>query len=232
MDFSSHKTMGDSSRTAATATSTSVSDDILDDLSDWNMDLDAVLANKPQYVSSPVPSSTRAPLRRSKSYDPTRQWAKLSDTATPSGLRPSLTTSKSVRIPRKKLPKRSVSFDKVKIREFQQVLGDAPGTDDGPSLGLGWNYHEKKETNVDKFEAKRTSMFTMGARRKTNGPRSMSPKERIEKACKLGFSLQEIQKNRLQNLKVQEQRMKTADRVNEPLSVDPAVSAFLKAMKA
>lgn len=98
-----------------------------------------------------------------------------------------------------------MSFDKVQVREFQQVLGDAPARDNGPSLGLGWDYHEKKVTNVDKFEAKRTSMFSMGPRRKAIVP-ALTPKEREDKARKLGFSQEEIQKNRLENLKVNQQR--------------------------
>ena len=243
MDGSSNKTMGDSSRTAATVTSSYATDDFTDhdyDFSDWNLDLDDVIGTKaptplPVASLSALSPARKQSVRRSKSLDYTSHWKDMrcgsnappvADCAVP----PALTKSKSQRFAGRAAPKRSVSFDKVKIREFQQILGDAPSRDDGPSLALGWNYHQKKDTKVDKFEAKRTSMFSLGGRRKTS-LRSLSPKERIEKACKLGFSLEEIQSNRMQNIMIQEQRKRSASDDERPEVLDP-VTLIRKAQKA
>ena len=107
----------------------------------------------------------------------------------------------------RKLVGRSVSFDKVQVREFEQILGDTPARDAGPSLGLGWSYNEKKATNVDKFEAKRTgtSVFARGSRRKGRVS-ALSPKVRHQRAQKLGFAPIDIEMNRLENIEIWRQR--------------------------
>ena len=114
--------------------------------------------------------------------------------------------------------KRTVSFDKVQIREFQQVLGDNPCKEIGPSLSLGWNYNEKKGVDLEKYESKRSGSGGNFVVKLTGGgstsPRrkdfSLSPKARIEKALELGYTPEEIAKNQKQMQRIQKQREKTA----------------------
>jgi len=52
------------------------------------------------------------------------------------------------------IPKRrtSVSFDKVKIREYVRCLGNNPATTKGPPLSIGWEYREAGEFDVEEYE--------------------------------------------------------------------------------
>lgn len=110
-------------------------------------------------------------------------------------------------------PKRSVSFDKVQIREFQQILGDHPCPDDGPSLALGWNYNEKKQVKLDKYEAKRNGIGSYfgvnGSSKKTSKRRSLSPCARKDIALEWGYTREQIAENRKQNIKTNLQRRRT-----------------------
>ena len=209
--------MDSSTNTATTAASE-------DPLDCWNLDLDDILDESSNQNESlpplmrslsvdPAPSTGPKPrgiLRRTKSHDgttnpaPRRKLREVRETRSKSpALRRTFSRGNS-RSP----PKRTVSFDKVRVREFQQILGDNP-CKEGPSLGLGWNYHEKKETQVDKFESKRTSYFSMSPRQRDYG--CLTPQARQEKAIKLGYTLEEIQKNAKQNARVQKQRQKTVE---------------------
>jgi hypothetical protein len=219
------KSLEDSSLTTFTAASTD------DENSDWNLDLDHILGTsdpeiEPFSADSPIKKQN---IRRTKSLGNPNQPPAHFRSSAPARLSP----TSSFRRNRKQTPRRSVSFDKVKVREFQQILGDTPARDDGPSLGLGWEYREKKELNVDKFEAKRTSMFSLGSKRKDH-IRSMSPKQRIERACKLGFSLEEIQKNQKRNMKIQKQRRKTLEEelANQESGYTDAVELMMRARKS
>jgi len=138
----------------------------------------------------------------------------------------------------------TVCFDKVQVREFQQILGDNPCEDNGPSLGLGWKYHEKKDTDLEKYESKRNgndyySIMTMGLATSTRKGEasSLSPKARTNIALELGYSWLDIERNKRQNEKIQSQRKKTLNegtmpaRTNEDgLCYDPV--AILKRARA
>ena len=50
-------------------------------------------------------------------------------------------------------PKRgSVSFKAIKIREYDQTVGDHPSVSYGPPISLDWNYSEKDEVDLDSYE--------------------------------------------------------------------------------
>lgn len=168
----------DASETTATTIST-----LEDDM--WNLDLDDLLEmpkNNPlrRSLSSCVDSSTRS----------TRSVGRTS----------SVSSSK-----RRGLPKRTVSFDKVKIRVFNQALSDNPSCQaGGPSIGLGWDYSEKKDMKLDKFETKRI-------RRRHNSKELevLSPEKREKIARKLGYTDEQIKKNVRRVERAQKQRRST-----------------------
>ncbi|CAB9515330.1 expressed unknown protein [Seminavis robusta] len=108
--------------------------------------------------------------------------------------------------------KRTVSFDKVKVREFNQVLGDNP-PEQGPSIGLGWLYHEKKDKDLEAFESKRkgSSFFVLRRNHSSAGP--LTPEKREKLARKLGYSQDEILKNMRAVQRCQQRRKRTVEEV-------------------
>ena len=50
---------------------------------------------------------------------------------------------------------RSVSFGTVKVRYFNRIVGDHPGTEHGPPLSIGWEFTESHEYPLHKFEEAR-----------------------------------------------------------------------------
>jgi hypothetical protein len=157
----------DSTRTSATSIA-SVDVDL------WSLDMEDLLKNMPDEPTEP-------PLLRSRS---------LSLHETPRR-RSSL---KKGGVNRRPILASSVSFDKVQVREFQQVLSDNPPKDNGPSIGLGWNYTEKKDIQVNKFESKRNSSL-FRRRRNTVDALFLSSSRRERIAKDLGYTNEEIQKN-------------------------------------
>jgi len=48
--------------------------------------------------------------------------------------------------------KRRVSFDSIKIREYQRQLGDNPSCEKGPPISISWDHHNEMEFTVDDYE--------------------------------------------------------------------------------
>ena len=170
----------DCSESTDTTATTSLEEDM------WNLDLDDLLQ---------MPENN--PLRRSLSScgdDSTRSTRSLGRTA--SG---TVATSK-----RRNLPKRTVSFDKVKVREFSRALSDNPSCQaGGPAIGLGWEYSEKKDVALDKFETKRIR------RKNSKNLEILSPEKREKIAKKLGYTDEQIMKNVKRIERAQRQRKNT-----------------------
>jgi len=60
---------------------------------------------------------------------------------------------------------RSVTFHEIRIREYDQTLGDHPNVTYGPAIQLDWHYEEYQPVMVDDYEdqrGKRRSMRQMG----------------------------------------------------------------------
>lgn len=195
----------ESSQTSTTYNSESLWDK---DADNWNADLDDILG-----IGSPKPSSDEPAVAKD-----------ITDSKSKKGAVLPLRTMRSFDPKRTKPPpprgvKRSVSFSKVQVREFQQILVDNPCQGGGPSIGLGWQYNEQKETAVDKYEYKKASSSSSPfKKRPSNSPvRTLSPKQREEKARNWGYSKAEIDKNCKKNKKVLKQRQETllmAERTN------------------
>ena len=176
--------------------------------------------------SPPVPAATSAKTRRPDTRFRTSAPARLPRRMNslrgvpPPGMLPRSSSFKNPNGRSKKdLPRRSVSFDKVKIREFERVLGDNPPPSPGPSLALGWNYNEMKEVSIDKFEKHGangkprkwgSARNLLGTNKKqSDGDFHMTPEQRIKIAQKLGYSQGEIKKNIREGEKIRQQRNAT-----------------------
>ena len=57
--------------------------------------------------------------------------------------------------------KRSVSFDRIDIREYQRTVGDNPSVSSGPALSLAWDYSDSVRSTVDNYESERGSRRKM-----------------------------------------------------------------------
>ena len=169
----------------------------------WNLDLDDLLQ---------MPENN--PLRRSLSSCGDSSIRSTRSTRNIVGRTSSLSSTKH-----RGLPKRTVSFDKVKIRVFNQALSDNPSCQaGGPSIGLGWDYSEKKDVALDKFETKR-----IRRRRSSKELEVLSPEKREKIARKLGYTEEQIKKNARRVERTQKQRRST-ERETQVASVSAAAS--------
>jgi Cysteine/serine-rich nuclear protein N-terminus len=136
--------------------------------------------------------------------------------------------------------KRSVSFDKVKVRVFERVLStDSVPQTSGPSLGLGWIYTQEKDMNLEKFEKKcrggTKANFLWWAATQSNTKRDihMTPEQREKLAKQLGYSASEIQANVTMVNKVLLEREQTVDEViDSDYEQDQAQSTLQKWLNA
>lgn len=51
----------------------------------------------------------------------------------------------------------SVNFASVSVRQYERIMCDNPASTAGPSIGIGWNYVEKKPLPVDEYHERRKS---------------------------------------------------------------------------
>jgi hypothetical protein len=58
-------------------------------------------------------------------------------------------------------PKRSVSFNEIHLRFYDQCLGDHPNTSYGPPIALDWKYEEAEPIAIDEYEGKRGNRRTL-----------------------------------------------------------------------
>ena len=88
----------------------------------------------------------RSALKRTSSYE-SAEFLKASDkkSVSPSHLEVSTCETKNIR-------RRSVSFDKICIREHALTLGDHPICSYGPPVCLDWKYKDLTECNLDEYE--------------------------------------------------------------------------------
>jgi hypothetical protein len=102
------------------------------------------------------------------------------------------------------LCRRSVSFDTVEVRHYEQVLDLHPSTSSGPSVGIGWNYTVDRPLKVLDVERLKDE----SGRRSVNQlviPRH--EREEILRDC--GYTIKQIAKAVRLNLKARNQRLQT-----------------------
>ena len=134
------KILADSSATTCNSTLSGSDDHWNHDSSSWNMDLDDMIGNSPSNLcgfKKDDSSEIIADIRRAKNPEQSYYWSR---TSSGRGVRRSKSDDiipcssvfsagiifPSRRNSERQTPKRTVSFDKVQVREFQQILGENP----------------------------------------------------------------------------------------------------------
>jgi hypothetical protein len=52
---------------------------------------------------------------------------------------------------------KSVQFDEVHLRHYERIMCDNPASTNGPSIGIGWKYVNRRPLKVDEYELRRPS---------------------------------------------------------------------------
>lgn len=113
-------------------------------------------------------------------------------------------------------PGSRVSFTQVQIREYEQIIGDAPFTCIGaPPISIGWEYFEEWTAKVEEFELARK------AKRRARHEMLMPSLIRIERLMEHGYSRTSI-------YRVMQQRRQEAA-VAARVSTDTAWKILLRA---
>lgn len=100
-----------------------------------------------------------------------------------------------------------VSFGQVQVRFYERILDIHPSTSAGPSLGIGWKYHESSPEEIQWNKTTKTcEEFRL--------PRCI--REDIVR-IQLGYSSKEIAQAVRQNLKIKKQRRQTANNLRSSL---------------
>lgn len=99
---------------------------------------------------------------------------------------------------------RSVSFNQVKIREYEMTLGDNPACKNGPPVTIGWKYSEEYVSCIDDYENLR------GAPR-TKYEMVMPPSVRCEIIEKAGITFNEIRDRIRMNQKINRGRIQSSN---------------------
>lgn len=58
--------------------------------------------------------------------------------------------------------KRSVSFSRLNVRQYERVLGDNPSCSSGPSVSIGWKYKDDISMDIDTYELRRSQRRLIG----------------------------------------------------------------------
>jgi hypothetical protein len=87
-------------------------------------------------------------------------------------------------------PRFSVSFDRIKIREYERTLGDNPSCTSGPPISIGWTYLHSYDFPIDEYErnktvrSKREFRLPAGHRADLLTQEWQCPEDDIRKACR------------------------------------------------
>jgi len=95
-----------------------------------------VLFDKKSWKQLPVPE-----MEKMKKAEASRQSASLS--------------------PRKTKRSKSLAFDQIHVRYFDQTLGDHPSTSYGPPISLDWNYEDGESVFLEDYEKNRKRRRTL-----------------------------------------------------------------------
>ena len=103
-------------------------------------------------------------------------------------------------------PKKNVSFHRIQIREYEQILGDHPAVSQGPPVSLGWNSQRALESTVQDYEDKRAPRrrpdeFQMPAQHRRTLVSGQHSEDEILKAQE---QVEKIQRNRQSSRAMQE----------------------------
>jgi hypothetical protein len=72
-----------------------------------------------------------------------------------------LSTHKEEPAPTMNRIRSSVSFHEIKVRYYDQTIGDHPNTSYGPPIALDWHYEEAEPIHIDEYEENRGNRRTL-----------------------------------------------------------------------
>lgn len=101
-------------------------------------------------------------------------------------------------------PKKSVLFHQVSIREYPRILGDHPDVGLGPPISIDFDYHQLATEDIDAYESSR-------GQRKSSTQMRLHPTTRHRMMLAAGSSKEEIKAATKEAVKVQKQRVCTAN---------------------
>jgi hypothetical protein len=105
--------------------------------------------------------------------------------------------------------KRSVGFQDVRVRNYDQVLTLNPAVTSGPALGLGWDYSDEEENyTLDEFERSRERS------RRDSRSLILSRHERETLLLTLGYSQKELADAIRKTIRLKNQRKQTIANLN------------------
>eukprot|EP00543_Licmophora_paradoxa_P004667 CAMPEP_0202453004 /NCGR_PEP_ID=MMETSP1360-20130828/11091_1 /ASSEMBLY_ACC=CAM_ASM_000848 /TAXON_ID=515479 /ORGANISM="Licmophora paradoxa, Strain CCMP2313" /LENGTH=244 /DNA_ID=CAMNT_0049071993 /DNA_START=84 /DNA_END=815 /DNA_ORIENTATION=+ len=97
---------------------------------------------------------------------------------------------------------RSVSFQSLKIREYNMTLGDHPNSSSGPPIQLDWTHANEKELDLEKYESARLP-------RRKRKQLKMSYQKREKILEREGFTMDSIKEAWIECVKIRQQRYET-----------------------
>ena len=98
---------------------------------------------------------------------------------------------------------KSVSFDQIHIRQYQQDIGDNPSCSSGPPVAINWDYSDMRSIDVAEYEETRPS-------RRYNKELLIPRSTRIDILTDVGYSPKQIMKVTEDVNKCKHQREKSA----------------------
>jgi hypothetical protein len=131
-------------------------------------------------------------------------------------------------VPPKEIEKESlvtVRFDKLTVREYEQILGDNPACTSGPSLTIGWSYTELGPLPIDDFESLRSRR-----RSSRNLVLSRSVREKILRRA--GYLNNEITEGVRRVNKARVERRQTVNNLESHQIMEEAIESAAKKMKS
>lgn len=120
--------------------------------------------------------------------------------------------------------RRNVSFAKVHVREYKIGLGDQPCSS-GPPVGLGWEFRETLDTDVEEYEAARKST------RRCSHEMKMPAAVRVAKLLEHGHSKEDIRKTAVQSRRAMTGRIASANQTEACFVAAQALESLGRKMK-
>ena len=121
---------------------------------------------------------------------------------------------------------RSVTFDKVQIREYDQCCGDNPSVSYGPPIQLDWNYQEFEALELDAYEYHR-----LPQRRKPSQMMMNYYQRKNTLSFYYGVSDQELARAKQQVKREQSRRNITRNYLVPLMKVEDAIESMVRKSK-
>eukprot|EP00531_Pseudo-nitzschia_arenysensis_P014883 CAMPEP_0116143184 /NCGR_PEP_ID=MMETSP0329-20121206/15311_1 /TAXON_ID=697910 /ORGANISM="Pseudo-nitzschia arenysensis, Strain B593" /LENGTH=639 /DNA_ID=CAMNT_0003638479 /DNA_START=234 /DNA_END=2153 /DNA_ORIENTATION=+ len=121
--------------------------------------------------------------------------------------------------------KKKVQFTSIYVRDYERVVGDNPSCTIGPPVGIGWEYTEAQEIDVDSFESSRTY-------RKSTSRLILSREEREALLLNWGASFHDIIESVRSNLKIKNQRRQTVTNLGKIERIEEAFESATRKLKS